>query len=462
MASNEVVQKVKLDATQYRQETRKMSTDTRKDTDKVNDALNESGNAVRDFNDRVQDNTKKSKSAFEDLFKGIKGGLGALGLAGVGAAIGAAVSKGVSDSLNFTDVLNKIAVKTGQNAFQQAEFRNQLLGISDRTNVDEEQIAAAAENAIALGASTQEAVRFAEVIAQASRAFKDVDPASFSREIASDLRARGQRITEESVKKSLNALTVGVRQGLGDIETAFEAVSAVPGRVQERAGLSQRDLVNLFAGTQGVSADPQETRAAIQELIKVTDQLDGEALQGVLGAFRGPKDAEGNRQFLFGTSQLNEAARRLEKIGDDRVQREVLQKLGLSEQGTEGILSIVRDRAGFQRERGFAELDQATVKQAFERSTEGFGEAVSNIFNRILNSFSRDTTFEQREGVRIGQPTGPSAADIERARLAPSPLALPGPASTQNINLKVEIESKDPGLTGKIKSTDLPRQPGGF
>ena len=308
---SKVEQKVTLDASDYRKNLKALATDTRKETDKVNGALDDSGNAVRDFNDRVENNTRKSAKSFQELFKGIKGGIGALGVAGVGLAIGATVAKTVKESLDFSDILNKISVKTGQNAFEQAEFRNQLLGVSARTNVDEEQVAAAAESAIAQKASTKEAAKFAEVIAKASKAFKDVDPGQFAEDIVKDIRSRGLEVTGEAAQRTIEALLVGVRSGFQDINEAFEATKALPGRAQERAGLTQRDLINLFAGARGVAADPELVNQAIRSLITATDKLESRAaVQGVLGTQL--RDAQG--KFSLTAENLDQIAATLQGI----------------------------------------------------------------------------------------------------------------------------------------------------
>ena len=476
---SKVVQKVDLDATSYRKNIQKLATDTKKETDKVNNALNESGNSVRDFNDRVEKATGESKKSFQDLFKSIKGGIGALGLAGLGAAIGGFAVSSAKEAGALTDTVNRISVRTGQNEFEREQFRNRILDVGTRTNVDQDQIAAAAENAIAFGASTDEAIKFAEVIAKTAKVFEDVDPSAFSEQIARDIRARGEEVTADAAKRSIEALIVGTRQGLGDIEQSFQAVSALPGRVQERAGLSQRDLVNLFAGGQGVAADPQLVNEAVRSLIKATDSIESRAaVQGILGTQL--RDAQG--KFTLTANNLDDIARRLDGIGDEAQQRAVLESIpGFSPEAVEGILSLVKDRLGFQRERERANRDKPKLEDAFERATDGFLENVSSFFNTFGNAFLRDNKFEQKFG-KGGRRIGLSDEQIEAAKIKTSSLSLPGDATKeesatkkqqdrkpaalstteQTVKVLIEVDSKDPGFIAVPKSTDLSTTPGGL
>ena len=456
-----------------------MSNDTRKETDKVNESLNQTGNVHKDFTERVDKGNAKSKSSFDDLFKSIKGGLGFLTLAGLGTLAGSTAFRAGKESAEFSEVINRSAVRTGENEFERAEFRNALLAVSARTNVDEDQLAAAAENAIALKASTDEAVKFAEVIGQVSKVFQGIDPTAFSEQIARDIRARGEQVTGETARRSVEALITGTRQGLGDIQKAFEAVSALPGKTQQRAGLSQRDLINLFAGAQGVAADPQIVNEAIRSLIKATDTIESRAaVQGVLGTRL--RDAEG--KFSLTAENLDDIAAKLKGIGDEAQQRAVLQGIpGFTPEVAEGILSLVKDRLGFQRDREKAERDQPKLTDAFQIATSGFLEKVSSFFNQFSASFKRDTRFEERKG-RPGFIQDFFDESRKEAKKAVSPLALPGDLPTEEspttrqrnrkpgatdiaqkaVEVKLTIEKVPEGFKVIPKIDDLPTTPGGF
>ncbi len=495
-----VEQKVGLDITEYVDNAKKLSRTTKVETDQVNKAFNEAGDEVKTFSDRTKKNINEVNKTLGDFVKGFKASIGLLSAVGVGLTIGSAITKEVAESLNFDDVINKAAARAGLNKTQQAIFRNSLLDVSSRRNVEEEEVAAAADVALSLGAVPEEAVKFADVIAATTKSVRALEgqSASLAKEIAIDIRARGGEVTGESARASIEAVLTGTRQGIGSFNEILSGLRELPGIVQERAGLTQRDLVELLGGAGGVAADPDIVNDAVRSLIKATDSIESRgAVQGVLGTQL--RDAEGT--FDITAKNLDEIAANLAKIGTEQQQRAVLRQIpGLDEQAAEGLLAITRDREGFVQARERARADRPQLEQVFDKSTEGFLENVGSFFNKLGNDLfkkseeglperARRGQFGNLTSFTIGKTQERLNEEFKERQLAPTRLTAPSPAGqalrsairsartdrqqaqlvapvggprVNDVNVKIEVDSKDPGLMGRPKSTDLQRTTGGL
>ena len=447
-----VEQKVGLDVTEYKKGAKELSRTAKTETDRVGKEFDKAGDDVKDFAGRTKKNIGAAEGSFKDLAKGFRGALGAISAAGVGLAIGASISKEVSESLDFETIINKAAAKAGLNEVQQAQFQNQLLDVSSRRNVEEEQVAAAADTAIALGATTDEAVAFSDVIASTAKGFEGVDIPSLAEDIAKDIRARGGQVTAEAAQDSIEAIITGTRAGIGTFNEVMKGVLELPGRVQERAGLTQRDLVELLGGAAGVAADPELVNEAVRSLIKATDSIETRgAVQGVLGTQL--RDTEG--KFDITTKNLDEIAANLAGLGDEQQQRAVLTAVpGFDERSAEGLLALIRDRRGFEEARTRTEADRPKLEDVFEQATSGVLEKTGAFFNKIGNELFKKTT-RDRPGTALITPFNvgdfkevqESQKEIDRAfekrSQQISPLALPsrpGEALEKSLGLEPEPE----------------------
>jgi len=457
-----VEQKVGLDVTEYKKGAKELSRTAKTETDRVGKEFDKAGDDVKDFSGRTKKNIGQAEGSFKDLAKGFRSALGAISAAGVGLAIGASITKEVSEALDFETIINKAAAKAGLNEVQQAQFQNQLIDVSSRRNVEEEQVAAAADTAIALGATTDEAVAFSDVIASTAKGFEGVDISSLAEDIAKDIRARGGQVTAEAAQDSIEAIITGTRAGIGTFNDVLKGVLELPGRVQERAGLTQRDLVELLGGAAGVAADPEIVNDAVRSLIKATDSIETRgAVQGVLGTQL--RDTDDN--FSLTAKNLDEIATKLEGIGTEQQQRAVLTAVpGFDERSAEGLLALIRDRRGFEEARTRTEADIEPKREAiFEQATSGVLEKTGSFFNKMLNELFKKTTKDRPDTALITpfnvgdfKEIQESQKDIDRAfekrRQQISPLALPSrpgqalgraitPEQTPEQDLKKALES---------------------
>lgn len=470
-------QKVGLDASEYTKGTRDLAKSTQQELKRVNNEFNQAGNGVSDFSERskrsIMDLTGSLSGLAQGFASGFKG-IGALGL-GVGAAAGA--KDIASHVLSFSGTINKMGARQGLNDFQRSELRNQLLDVSSERGIADEEVAAAADIANQYGASTRESVKFADVVATAAGTSDQLNAASLAEDVAKDLRARGEEVTAETAKKSIDALLTGARAGFGDIGKSLAETMQVDGAVQKRAGLSQRELVNILAGTRlGARGAPEESSAAVRELISITDKLEGEALQGVLGSFRGEVGPGGGREFMFGAKQLDEASKRLASVGDDRVQRQLLTDLGFSSEGSEGLLSILRDRNQVRNQINRVSADSPNLEGTFESANSSFLDQASRGWNSFKNFFSRDSSVEVNEAIdaRTGMPKGLTEKQAAQRRSQLSDLAFPSAAPEslpsaavekareQRVKVDISVESTDPGFRAIPKTTDLNRDARGI
>jgi len=185
-----VTQKVDIDPSEYIKNLRKMAEFTKEELARVDSEFNETGNAVDDFAEKTKKGAAGAQGALKNLAKGFIGSIGKLSVAGLGALAGGAAAKEFKEGLDFTSVINQVGTRQGLTDFQRGEFRNQLLDISSRRDVEEEDVAAAADVASQFGAATDEAVKFADVIATASKTAEGLDAGQLARDVAEDIRGR--------------------------------------------------------------------------------------------------------------------------------------------------------------------------------------------------------------------------------------------------------------------------------
>lgn len=449
-----VEQKVGLNTTEYEKGAKRLSRTAKTETDRVGKEFDKAGDDIKDFSGRTKKNISAAEGSFKDLAKGFRGALGAISAAGVGLAIGASITKEVSESLDFETIINKAAAKAGLNKVQQAQFQNQLLDVSSRRNVEEEQVAAAADTAIALGATADEAVAFSDVIASTAKGFEGVDIPSLAEDIAKDIRARGGQVTAEAAQDSIEAIITGTRAGIGTFNDVLKGVLDLPGRVQERAGLTQRDLVELLGGAGGVAADPDIVNDAVRSLIKATDSIETRgAVQGVLGTQL--RDTENN--FSLTAKNLDEIAATLAGIGTEQQQRAVLTAVpGFDERSAEGLLALIRDRRGFEEARVRTEADIEPKREAiFEQATSGFLERTGALFNKTLNELIKKTT-RDRPGTALITPL--NVGDFKEVQESQKEIDLAFEKRTQQVS-PLALPSRPGGALGKVLGLEPEPEP---
>lgn len=486
---SKVEQKVILDPSNYLKGVRQMQQFSQTEMKRVANEFNQAAGGIFDFGEQVKKTATESNKYLDDLAKGFKSKFAGLSIAGLGAGAAATAIQIGKEGINLGGQVNRIATRQGLNELQKNDLKNAILDVSSKTGVSDAEVAAASATANQFGANPQESVKFAEIIAKASKTAEGLDPTQLAASVANDLRSRGQEVNAATAKQSIEALLTAARAGYGDVGQALEATSQVDGQAVRRANLSQRDLVNLMSAARMSSdAAPEDTDSAMRSLIKLSDNLEGEALQGVLGSFRGDLKEDGTREFVLGAKQLDEAAKRLAQIGDDRVQRAVLKDLGMEDNAVEGFLSVVRNRDQFNRQRRRVEADQAPLDGIFEESTKGFGDRLERGWTGFKNFFKKED--EPRAKSEVFNPRnefadiGMSQAEIDAKRKEKGRFGFPTdedvqrrglpqgqgdrvqtatpPNGEQKVKVEIEILNTDPAFTAVPKTTDLVRDPRGM
>lgn len=466
--ANVVEQRVRLDGREYRRGVRDIANESKSATRSVRKDFDETGDAAKDFAARGNREFGSLKKGFADLAKGFKVGLGAFGAIQLGQAVGGGIAAEASQALDFSKIMDRLSNTLGLNQEQEAAFRKQILAISDSTNVEEENIAAAAEQAAGFVRTGKELADFSEVIARASKVLGDETKArELSTAVVERLRSRGQDVTGRGAENLINALIAGQRTGQRDLQEVLRSLEGVSSDVQQRAGLDDRQLVNLFSGAVQARGTREGNRAAITELINLTTEDLGrqEIFQGLGVDFR---DQQG--KFRITAQELDKAASRLSQVGGRREQQALLQSAGLSQQGATGLLNIIQDRQRFTQGQRAAREQDLGLQGAFERSTESFSEQASGFFNRIGNFFKSDDLRGQgpSAGFDIPKRQRPAEDVLQQTALtggvpeAQQRVTKSGDKTQVEVTTKVEIEKVPEGFTAKPSLSSLNRDPGEF
>lgn len=472
-----VEQKVGLDASEYVKGTQKLAKETQSQMKRVNNEFSQSGDKIDDFTEGARKSVGLLNSSFGELFKGLATKLKGLPL-GKFAAIGTAlagIGKAQAGLDATTASAQSLGFQQGLDQFQTAGLKNLLLDASSAANVDFQEVANAAREGIARGATSTGAVGSAEVAAQLSRLSDQLDPRTAAEFIARTLQAREQDINEKNARAIADAVTVATRNGFKDAGEAVSVLSEFDPKALADAQISPRELVNLLGGLRtGVGATSEQSTALLKDLINIQrgDIGQAEALRGITGI-----QLRQGEQFQLRREDLEQLQGRLGQLGETRVRRQLLQETGLSEGAADALLALAKDPGKFFQAQEATAGDTASLVQAFEANTATFTEKLSSGWNWFLNQAEKPLIVIDPKTGEIGLPNTDVDNDLgkiseraaqvkefgfQRMGQGQNVQTATDPAAQQQVKVEVEVDSKDPGFLAKPKSTDQFRQPGGF
>ena len=472
-----VEQKVSLDPSEYTKNLNKMQKTNQQEMKRVNKEFQQSGDVIDDFTQGSKKDLLQLSSAFSDLFEGLTDkikGLNLGKLAAVGTAIAGVVkAQGALDRTNAT--AEGIGFQANLSQFDTQGLKSELLDASSAANVDFQEVADAAREAIGRGANVGDSVGFAETAAKLSRLSDQLDPRATAQFIAENLKGRDEEITQKNARAVADAISVATRNGFTDAAEAVSVIKEFDPVALKEAGLSNRELVNILGGLRtgaGVGRDASTT--LLKELIDIQRGPVGqaEALAGITGLNVRGQDGQLNltRQ---GFESLN---RKLESVGDERLRRQLLEGSGLSPQGADALLKIARDPGRFFDAQQRTARDSGNLDQAFERATNTLTEKFSAGWTKFLNSLEKPLFVIDTETGEIGQATtsfkskGPNvnqimdqAASGSRPQwLQKQPDTATDPSGEKEVKVTFDVGTVEPGYTARPKATDQFRNPGGF
>jgi hypothetical protein len=472
-----VEQKVGLDPSDYTKNLNKLQRTNQQEMKRVNKEFEQSGDVIDDFTQGSKKDLAQLSSAFGDLFEGLTDkikGLNLGKLAAIGAAItGAAKAQAALDRTNAT--AEGIGFQANLSQFDTQGLKSELLDASSAANVDFQEVADAAREAIGRGGNVGESVGFAETAAKLSRLSDELDPRTTAEFIAENLKGRDEEITQKNARAVADAIAVATRNGFKDAAEAVSVISEFDPVALKEAGLSNRELVNILGGLRtGSGVGRDASTSLLKELIAIQRGPIGqaEALAGITGLNVRGQDG----QLQLRRQDFEQLNARLKQVGDVRLRRDLLQGTGLSEQGADALLKIAQDPSGFFQGQQAAARDTGNLDQAFERATNTFTEKLSSGWNTFLNSLEKPLFVIDTETGEIGQATtsfkskGPGVNQImEQAAsgsrpswLQKQPDTATDPSGEKEVKVTFDVGTVEPGYTARPKATDQFRNPGGF
>lgn len=388
MAGNsEVSQVVRLNTTQYRTELEKVQTDTRTNLQKINKALVDSGKSFGDFTNVVKKSVSSIINSFEEVGKSFAKNLGKGALVG-GTILGVdAMREGAKEAvrtgLAFEDALARIASRADLSAKQVSKLKQEFFELG-KTGAKLDSIPEAFNAIYGATGSMEQSKAVMEPIAKAA-AMGNGDAGQVADFVKDRLKGEGKEINKTNVTDLLQAVNLAQRSGeFNSMGEAMQGMQGVDAAAQRRAGLSDKDLAGILAGSTRAGADKATGVAAAQAVIHMGQQGfgGGAALGGMLGVGSFMKDGK------FDTSKLTAAAAHLKKSGrSDAENVELFKSAGLSEQESTGLLAILKNITKFNEGVKRVATDTKTFEQSFEEVTDTLSHRLEELKNATVAGF---------------------------------------------------------------------------
>jgi hypothetical protein len=386
--NNEVSQIVRLNGTQYRSELGRLQSETRSNLQKINKDLVDSGNGFRDFTNFVKKQTSSMIGSIEDAGKAFAKNLGRGALAG-GTLMGIeamrdGMREAVRTGLSFDDALARVASRADLTTRQVSKLKQEFFELG-KTGARLETIPAAFDAIYGATGNVDQSRAVMEPIAKAA-AMGNGDAGQIAEFVKDRLKGEGKDINHGNVQELLQSLVLAQRGGeFNSLQDAMEGMSGINAGAQHRAGLSDREMAGILAGSTRAGADKATGVSAAQALVHMSQQGFGgsAALAGMLGV--GSFMSSGK----FDSSRLTQASANLRKSGrSDSESIALFQGAGLSEQESTGLLAILKNVEKFQAGIKKVATDTKTFDQTFEEVTDTLSHRLEELKNTTVQGFS--------------------------------------------------------------------------
>ncbi|MGZ3316860.1 MAG: hypothetical protein ACXU95_06120 [Isosphaeraceae bacterium] len=385
--NNEVSQVVRLNGTQYRDEIGRMQTETRTNLQKINKELTDSGNAYRDFTNYVKKQTSSMIGSIEEAGKAFAKNLGRGALAGGALAGVEAMHDGMREAirtgLSFDDALARVASRADLSAQQVKKLKNEFFELG-KTGAKLESIPEAFNAIYGATGNIDQTRSVMSPIAKAA-AMGNGDAGQVAEFVKDRLKGEGKEINQGNVQELLQSLVLAQRGGeFNSMQDAMQGMGGINASAQRRAGLSDREMAGILAGSTRAGADKATGVAAAQALVHMSQQGFGGA--AALGGMLGVGNFMSNGKF--DTSKLTQASANLKKSGrSDSESITLFQGAGLSEQESTGLLAILKNVEKFQAGVKRVATDTKTFDQSFEEVTDTLGHRLEELKNTTVQGF---------------------------------------------------------------------------
>lgn len=394
---NEVSQVVRLNGTQYRNELGRMQTETRSDLQKIGKDLVDAARGYQDFTSVVKKNTGSMISSIEDAGKSFAKNLGRGVLAG-GAIAGvdamrAGMREAAKTGLEFDVALAKIASRADLSAKQISKLKSEFFELG-KTGAKLQSIPAAFDAIYGATGNLEQSKSVMGPIAKAA-AMGNGDASEVADFVKDRLKDEGKDINQSNVQGLLHSLVLAQRGGefnsLGD---AMQGMGGISGASQKRAGLSDREMAGILAGSSRAGTDKATGVAAAQALVHMSQQGFGgsAALAGMLGVGSFMNNGK------FDTNKLNQASANQRGSGrSDSDSVALFQGAGLSEQESTGLVAILKNVEKFQEGVNRVANDTKGFDQTFQEVTDTLSHRLEQLKNATVHGF--DDIFSPLMGI---------------------------------------------------------------
>ena len=387
---SEVTQRINLNGKQYRDETRRIASETKAAFGQTRKELQLAQTSFHDYTNEVKKDggsilaTLKSmgKSFAENLGRGAVGGAVVTGV----DAMRAGMKNAVSTSISFSDALAKLGSRADLSQAKLAKLREEFFKIGKATGADLGSIAGGANVLYGATGNMDQAMSAMNPIAKAA-AVNGGNAEEIASFVADRLKGENKEVNEANVKDLLGGLVLAQRGGeFNSIQESMQAFKGLPEGVQSRTGLSNRDLAALFSGATRAGGNRDTGVAAVQAITRMSQE--GFAGDATLGGVLGIGSFKKNGKFDMG--QLTKAAGNVGRLGNSEQQRMAMltQVSGLSDQEAQGLLSILEHIQKFNDGVQKVEKDTKSFDQSMEESADSLGTDMKRLNNEIVGGFS--------------------------------------------------------------------------
>lgn len=386
--SSEVSQIVRLNGTQYRSELGKIQGETRSSLQKMMRDLTDAGKSWGDFSNYVKKQACSIIESVEEAGKSFAKNLGRGALAG-GALAGIEALRGgireaVKTGLSFDDALARVSSRADMSARQVAKLKQEFFELG-KTGAQLDSIPAAFDAIYGATGNINQSKSVMEPIAKAA-AMGDGDASKVAEFVKDRLKGEGKDINKSNVQELLQSLVLAQRGGeFNSLSDAMQGMSGVNAAAQKRAGLSDREMAGILAGSTRAGADKATGLAGAQALIHMSQQGfgGGAALAGMLGVgsfMNGGK---------FDASTLTRASANQKRSGrSDSESVALFQGAGLSEVESTGLLAILKNVEKFQDGIKKVAADTKTFDQSFAEVTDTLSHRLEQLKNATVSGFN--------------------------------------------------------------------------
>jgi hypothetical protein len=214
--------------------------------------------------------------------------------------------------------------------------------------------------------------------------------------VADRLKGENKEINPANVHDLLSGVVLAQRSGeFNNLQEAMAAFKTLPEGVQQRTGLTNKDLAGLFAGATRAGGNRDTGVAAVQAITHMSQSgfVGDKVLGGLLGVgsfMHGGK---------FDVSRLSKAAGNVGRLGRSDQERMAMltQVGGLSEQEAHGLLSILEHIQNFNDGVKKVNTDTKSFDQSMDEASDSLGTNLKRVNNTIVGGFT--DIFGSLEGV---------------------------------------------------------------